>query len=424
MIITKATQIKANIPIPGDKSISHRAIMLGSLAQGVTLVKNFLMGDDCLGTINCFKQMGIHIEQEKDIIIHGKGLHGLKKPSKPLNVGNSGTTIRLLSGILSGQNFSSVISGDASIEQRPMNRILLPLRQMNANILASSSDMYAPLNISPSLLKSTTYHSPVASAQVKSAVLLAGLYAEGETSVIEPTLSRNHTELMLQGFGGYVKSENNKATVQGNPSLQSLNICVPGDISSAAFFLVAGLLVPNSEIYMENVGVNPTRAGIITVLQNMGGDITLHNHRVECGEPVCDILVRSSDLHGISIGGNIIPTLIDELPVIAVAACFAKGTTVISDAQELRVKECDRIAAMTAELSKMGATISATEDGMIIEGTGALQGHEVESYGDHRVAMSLAIAGLVSTGETVINNPTCVNISFPQFFDIINSFIK
>ena len=424
MIITKATQIKATIPIPGDKSISHRAIMLGSLAQGVTRVKNFLMGDDCLGTINCFKQMGIHIEQDEDIIIHGNGLHGLKKPSKPLDVGNSGTTIRLLSGILSGQNFSSVISGDASIQQRPMNRILVPLREMNANILATSGDMYAPLNISPSLLKSTLYHSPVASAQVKSAVLLAGLYAEGETSVIEPALSRNHTELMLQGFGGHVRSEGTKATVQGNPSLSGLDIRVPGDISSAAFFLVAGLIVPDSEIYMENVGVNPTRAGIITVLQDMGGDISLHNQRVECGEPVCDILVRSSDLHGTSISGDIIPTLIDELPVIAVAACFAKGTTVISDAQELRVKECDRISAMTVELTKMGATISGTEDGMIIEGTGALHGQTVESYGDHRVAMSLAIAGLVSSGETVINNPHCVNISFPQFFNLIDSFIK
>ena len=423
MIITRATQIKANIPIPGDKSISHRAIMLGSLAKGTTRVKNFLMGDDCLGTINCFKQMGIHIEQDKDIIIHGNGLHGLKMPCKSLDVGNSGTTIRLLSGILSGQDFPTIISGDASIEQRPMKRILAPLGQMNANILATSHNMYAPLNIKPSLLKNTTYHSPVASAQVKSAVLLAGLYAEGETSVIEPALSRNHTELMLEGFGAHVKVGNKKATVQGYPSLYSLDIRVPGDISSAAFFLVAGLLVPDSEIYMENIGVNPTRAGILTVLQDMGGDISLHNHRIECGEPVCDILVRSSDLRGTSISGDIIPTLIDELPVIAVAACFAKGTTVISDAQELRVKECDRIDAMTIELSKMGATILGTQDGMMIEGTCTLQGTTVESYGDHRVAMSLAIAGLVSSGETVIHNPSCVGISFPQFFNLIDSFI-
>lgn len=424
MIIKKASKIKATIPIPGDKSISHRAIMLGSLAKGTTRVQNFLMGDDCLGTIQCFRQMGIHIEENQDIIIHGNGLYGLKKPLKALDVGNSGTTIRLLSGLLSGQSFSTSISGDESIEQRPMNRILVPLRQMNAQILAASHDMYAPLQMKPAVLKNIIYDSPVASAQVKSAVLLAGLYAEGETSVVEPTLSRNHTELMLKGFGASVRSVGTKATVQGHPSLHGLDIYVPGDISSAAFFIVAGLLVPESEIVMENIGINPTRAGIVTVLQEMGGDITLSNHRKECGEPVCDLLVRSSDLHGISISGDIIPTLIDELPIIAVAACFAQGTTVISDAQELRVKECDRITAMTIELIKMGARVSETEDGMIIQGTGALQGATVESYGDHRVAMSLAIAALVSEGETVIHNSECINISFPQFFNFIDSFIS
>lgn len=420
MIITKKSNLKATITIPGDKSISHRAVMLGSLAKGVTRVKNFLIGDDCLATIKCFEQMGIKIDQDNHITIYGNGLNGLKRPSNPLDVGNSGTTIRLLSGILAGQNFSTRISGDDSIVQRPMNRIITPLRQMNANITASRDDSYAPLHIKPSKLKSTLYHSPVASAQVKSSVLLAGLYTEGETSVIEPVLSRNHTELMLKGFGATVKSNGSQATVEGFPKLRGLDIHIPGDISSAAFFLVAGLIVPNSEIYMENIGVNPTRAGIITVLQEMGGDITRHNPRLECGEPVCDLLVRSSNLIATSISGDIIPTLIDEIPVIAVAACFAKGTTTISDAKELKVKECNRIEVMTSELTKMGADITPTDDGMIIEGISCLKGASIESHGDHRVAMSLAIAGLASEGETVIHNSDCVNISFPQFFRIIH----
>ncbi len=420
MVIKKISNIKANITIPGDKSISHRAVMLGSLAKGTTRVTNFLMGDDCLATIKCFEQMGIRIDQGEDITIYGNGLDGLKQANEPLDVGNSGTTIRLLSGILAGQDFASTISGDDSIEQRPMNRIMIPLRQMDANITASKGDSYAPLHIKPSKLKSLLYHSPVASAQVKSAVLLAGLYTEGETSVVEPILSRNHTELMLRGFGANVTSIGTKATVTGFPNLQGLDINIPGDISSAAFFLVAGLILPNSEIYMENIGVNPTRAGIIQVLQDMGGDITRHNERLECGEPVCDILVRSSDLIGTTISGDIIPTLIDEIPVIAVAACFAKGSTTISDAKELKVKECDRIAVMTSELGKMGANISAKEDGLIIKGTGSLEGAAVQSHGDHRVAMSLAIAGLVSEGETIIHNSECVNISFPHFFEIIH----
>lgn len=419
MVITKINRMKANITIPGDKSISHRAVMLGSLAKGTSKISNFLMGDDCLATIKCFEQMGVKIDQGEDIIIYGKGLKGLTQPSEPLDVGNSGTTIRLLSGILAGQDFSSTISGDNSIEQRPMDRIMIPLRQMKANISASKGESYAPLHIKPSQLKSTCYNSPVASAQVKSAVLLAGLYAEGETSVVEPVLSRNHTELMLRGFGATVISEGTKATVTGFPDLKALDINIPGDISSAAFFLVAGLIVPNSEIYMENIGINPTRAGIITVLQDMGGDITLHNERLECGEPVCDILVRTSDLSATKVSGDIIPSLIDELPIIAVAACFAKGTTTISDAQELKVKECDRIAVMSSELGKMGADITATDDGMIITGGKALKGAKIESHGDHRVAMSFAIAGLVSEGETTIHNSECVNISFPQFFEIL-----
>lgn len=416
MVIKKAKKIQGTIDIPGDKSISHRAIMLGSLANGVTRVNNFLMGDDCLATIDCFRKMGIDIEISESITVHGKGLYGLKQPSKKLDVGNSGTTIRLLSGILCGQNFTSTISGDSSIEQRPMNRIMLPLRQMNANICASRDDSYAPLTISPSTLTSTIYNSPVASAQIKSAVLLAGLYADGNTTVVEPALSRNHTELMLTGFGATVSTNNLEATVKGHPTLHGLEINVPGDISSAAFFIVAGLIIPNSEIYIKNVGVNPTRSGIITVLKQMGGDISMHNHRIECGEPVCDILVRSSNLTSTSISGEIIPTLIDEIPIIAVASCFAKGTTVISDAEELKVKECNRIDAMTTELNKMGANITATEDGMIIEGSCLIHGAKVESYGDHRVAMSLAVAGLMADGETLINNSNCVDISFPQFF--------
>lgn len=421
MIINKAKKLQGTLTVPGDKSISHRAIMLGSLANGTTRVSNFLMADDCLSTIHCFRQMGIHIEQTDHITIHGKGLKGLKKPSKTLDIGNSGTTIRLLSGILCGQEFPSIISGDDSIQQRPMNRIILPLRQMNACITAAREDTYAPLSINPSTLQSTIYHSPVASAQVKSAVLLAGLYAEGETTVIEPSLSRNHTELMLKGFGATVNIHNKKATLQGQPSLYGLDINIPGDISSAAFFIVAALITPNSELYIKNVGMNPTRSGIITVLKEMNGDITLENHREECGELVCDILVRSSELKGSSISGEIIPTLIDEIPIIAVAACFAQGTTVISDAEELKVKESNRIYTITHELKKMGASISETNDGMIIEGSGILHGADLESYGDHRIAMALAIAGLVANGEVFIHNSQCVNISFPQFFTLLNS---
>lgn len=404
MTVSNSRNIKGTIDIPGDKSISHRAIMLGSLANGTTKVSNFLMGDDCLSTVECFKQMGIDISIKQDtLFIKGKGLHGLKKPKEKLNVGNSGTTIRLLSGILAGQNFESTITGDDSIQSRPMDRIITPLTLMNANIKADrEATTLAPLNIKPSKLKAITYKSPVASAQVKSAILLAGLYADGQTKVIEPSLSRNHTELMLEAFNG-----------------SGIDVTVPGDISSAAFFIVAALILPDSKVYMQNIGINPTRAGVIKVLQDMNADITLSNKRTQAGEPVCDILVKSSNLTATTISGDIIPTLIDEIPIITVAACFASGPTIIMDAEELRVKECDRISAMTEELNSMGAHITEAKDGMIIQGNSTLEGTTVNSYNDHRVAMSLAVAGLKATGKTTIKASECVNISFPKFFKLL-----
>lgn len=417
--------LKGTVQIPGDKSISHRAIMFGSLSQGITEVSNFLMGADCLSTIQCFRTLGIPIEVNVDnqsVIVHGKGLHGLQVPSKRLDVGNSGTTIRLITGILSGQPFQTEITGDSSIQKRPMNRIITPLSQMGADIQTMDGAGFAPLIINGSSaqsigkLQGIHYNSPVASAQIKSCVLLAGLYAEGNTSVTEPSLSRNHTELMLRGFGATVHSEGVTATIEPQPTLYGQKIEVPGDISSAAYFIAAGLIVPNSEILIQNVGINPTRNGIIQVCKQMGGDITLQNIRVISGEPVADILVRHSELHGIEIEGPIIPTLIDEIPIIAILACFAKGTTTIKDAEELKVKESNRIDIMVQNLSQMGATIEGTDDGMIIEGGRPLSGATITTKADHRIAMSFAIASLMAEGEIIISDADCVEISYPNFY--------
>ena len=419
-IVKPTRKIKALFSVEGDKSISHRAIMLSSIANGDSHITGFLKGADCLSTISCFRAMGIEIEEkENEIIVHGKGIRGLKKPEGALDVGNSGTTIRLLSGILAAQDFSSELNGDESINKRPMKRILTPLSQMGAKISARDEN-YTPLKIEGGSLNAIEYEMPVASAQVKSSILLASLYADGETRIIEPMPSRNHTEIMLNYLGANVKNENGVITSQRVDELKARNIFVPGDISSAAYFMVAGLIVPDSEIIITNVGVNPTRTGIIDALKEMGGRIEVVNERHCCGEKIADIRVRTSQLHGITLSGDIIPRMIDEIPVFAVAALYAKGQTIIRDAQELKVKESNRIKTIKEEFEKMGADITETDDGMIIEGALYLKGTKVQSHNDHRIAMSLAVAALGAVKPTTIENAECVDISFPSFFELIN----
>lgn len=418
MIFTRKHHLSGEITVPGDKSISHRAIMFGSLAEGTTTIQGFLKGADCLSTIACFRQMGISIEEQDHIIyVKGKGLHGLSKPDGILDVGNSGTTTRLMSGILAGQNFTSILSGDASLNSRPMKRIITPLSRMGASITSLERPDCAPLQITGQPLHAICYESPVASAQVKSAVLLAGLYADGITSVTEPAVSRNHTELMLESFGVPVSSHNKTATVCPPEHLSAQDILVPGDISSAAYFIVAGLITPHSEILIQNVGINPTRAGILKVCKEMGADITYLNVKDKTGEPTADLLVKTSDLCGTVIEGDVIPTLIDELPVIALMACFAKGTTIIRDAQELKVKESNRIDLMASNLNAMGAKVTPTEDGMIIEGGHPLKGAPIHCKYDHRIAMTFAIAGINADGETDIIDSDCVKVSYPSFYE-------
>ena len=418
MIFTRKTGLKGEITIPGDKSISHRSVMFGSLAEGTTEIHGFLKGADCLSTISCFRQMGIRIEEKNGIIyVNGNGLHGLSAPSDTLDVGNSGTTTRLMSGILAGQKFTTCLSGDESLNSRPMKRIMTPLSMMGAEIESVHGNGCAPLKITGRPLKAIHYNSPVASAQVKSAVLLAGLYAEGITSVTEPALSRNHTELMLESFGAKVAIDGLTASITPPDNLYGQKIIVPGDISSAAFFIVAGLITPNSEILIKNVGTNPTRNGILKVCEAMGADITYLNEQTGKGEPVADLLVRTSTLHGTVIEGSIIPTLIDELPVIALLACFAEGTTTIKDAQELKVKESNRIDLMANNLNAMGAHVTATDDGMIIDGGHPLHGASIFCKYDHRIAMTFAIAGINADGKTDIVDSDCVSVSYPTFFE-------
>ena len=421
--------LHGEIEIPGDKSISHRSVMFGALAKGTTEITHFLQGADCLSTIGCFRAMGIEIENTPEkILVHGRGLHGLTAPAGTLDVGNSGTTTRLISGILSGQPFATTLSGDASLNSRPMKRIMEPLSLMGADIQSQNGNGCAPLQINHHLnpgshpeLKHIHYRSRVASAQVKSAVLLAGLYADGVTEVTEPTLSRNHTELMLNGFGANVITINHDdgsatASIQPCEELFARQIQVPGDISSAAYFIAAGLLVPNSELLIRNVGINPTRAGLLEVCRAMGANITYVNQTSASGEPTADLLVRSSSLHGTTVEGAIIPTLIDEIPMIAVMAAFAEGTTVIKDAAELKVKETDRIKTTTEALLAMGADVVPTEDGMIIHGGNPLHGTDINSYLDHRIAMAFSIAGLAAAGTTTIQDSRCVDVSYPEFY--------
>ena len=418
--------LHGSITVPGDKSISHRSIMLGSISEGTTTVHGFLNGADCISTIGCFRSMGVDIKIDgTDVTIRGVGLGGLKKPSGVLDCGNSGTTTRMISGILSGQEFDSELNGDASLQKRPMDRVMRPLSMMGASFYPLNGNGCLPVRISGSKLHGIDYISPVASAQVKSSVLLAGLYASSPTSFTEPYLSRNHTELMMRSFGADIVSDGLKVILRPGSILKGRTVDVPGDISSAAFFIGAGLLIPGSEILIKNVGINPTRDGILRVFKQMGGNTAVRNIHTGNGESIADIEVKSSELHGITIKGEIIPSLIDEIPLIAVAATQAHGTTVIADASELRVKESDRIRLMTDGLSAMGADITATSDGMIINGPTPLHPAPADDALDHRVAMSFAVAALINQGSEpmVIAHPECVSISYPAFFNDLASLM-
>jgi len=420
--IKKAQKIAGEIVVPGDKSISHRAVMFGALAEGTTEIEGFLPGADCLSTISCFSRMGVEIVQDGDkVTVHGKGWYGLNEPEQKLDVGNSGTTIRLISGILSSQPFHVVLEGDESIAKRPMRRVVGPLREMGAKIDGRKNGEFTPLAIRGGELKGIHYVSPVASAQVKSAILLAGLQAAGTTSVEEPALSRDHTERMLRAFGVDVKQEGLTVSVQGGQTLKGRSIVVPGDISSAAFMIAAVMMVPNSSLVIKNVGMNPTRTGIIDVVRAMGGHIDLVNERIVNEEPIADIHVYHSELTGTVIEGDLIPRLIDEIPVIAVMATQAKGKTIIRDAEELKVKETDRIATVASELVKFGAVVEPTDDGMIIHGGTKLTGAVIDSMGDHRIGMAMAIAGLAAEGDTSIKNAEAINVSFPGFAQLLDS---
>ncbi len=420
LTVQPAKAVRGEIAVPGDKSISHRSIMLGSIARGTTTVRGFLRGEDNLSTLNAFRAMGVAVEDDGETLrIEGKGLHGLAEPSDVLDCGNSGTSMRLMTGLLAGQRFFSVLTGDRYLRNRPMKRVIEPLSRMGASIFGRAGGDRAPLAIVGRELAGIDHASPVASAQVKSALMLAGLYASGATTITEPHLSRDHSERMLRYFGGDVESFAGGVTVRGGRELQGRDIVVPGDISSAAFFMVAALIVPGSELLIRGVGVNPTRTGILDILTAMGGAIELLDCREVSGEPVADILVRSSRLRGIEIGGDLVPRAIDEFPVICVAAAFAEGTTVIKEARELRVKETDRIAAMAANLRKAGASVTETEDGMVIEGQERLSGGTFESFGDHRIAMSMLVAGLAAEGETTVSDLECIATSFPNFADLL-----
>jgi len=406
---------------PGDKSISHRAVILSSLAVGTSTINGFLKSEDTLSTLNAFINMGVEIHMTPEILeINGVGIHGLKKPFKTVDAGNSGTTARLLMGLLSGQEFISGLTGDKYLRKRPMRRVVDPLKLMGADITGENNADNLPHIINGRKLKSIKYRLPVASAQVKSAIILAGLFADGETEIIEPQKTRDHTERMLNHLGSHLRTDDKSIFVSPVEKLNPSNLSIPSDISSAAFYIVAALINKGSEIILKNVGLNTARTGILEILKRMGGSIEIQDKRIECGEDVGDLVVKSSDLKGIDINGEDIPRAIDELPIIAAAACFAEGRTVITDAKELRVKETDRIKAVVSEFSKLGADITELEDGMIINGSQQLKGNICDSWGDHRIAMSLAIAATLSSGETTINNSECVNISYPEFFDTLS----
>lgn len=418
--IQPVKKLKGIIKMPGDKSISHRAIILGSISEGEIEVKGFLNSEDCFSTINIFREMGIQIEKgpQGDLLIKGKGLHGLSKPESSLDAGNSGTTMRLVCGLLAGQNFESTITGDKSLSKRPMKRIICPLEEMGAKIDARDGN-FAPLVIRGGSLKGINYVSKIASAQVKSCLLLAGLYAKGKTTIREPVKSRDHTERMLEHLGVDIRVDDLTVSLRQATKLKGKSISVPGDISSATFFIIGALLLKGSELLIKDVGLNPARTGVLKVLSSMGAEIIIENERLQCSEPVGDIIIKSNDLKGVKITGDLIPSLIDELPALAVAATQAEGVTEISGAGELRVKETDRIKAISSQLGLLGARIQEKDDGMIIHGKTKLEGTEVNSFSDHRMAMSLAIAGLIADGTTKIKDTECINTSFPQFIQIL-----
>ncbi|OXS80270.1 3-phosphoshikimate 1-carboxyvinyltransferase [Domibacillus enclensis] len=412
------------IEVPGDKSISHRSIMFGALAEGTTTIRHFLKGEDCLSTIDCFRKLGVQIDETKDeIIVHGAGWDGLKEPSAILDTGNSGTTTRLMLGILAGRPFHSVMIGDESIGKRPMDRVTVPLASMGADIAGRDNGRFTPLSIRGKKLNTAQYKLPVASAQVKSAVLFAALQADGESVIIEPEATRDHTEKMIEQFGGSIRREGDRIIVQGGQSFKGTDVYVPGDISSAAFFMVAAAITPNSEVVLENTGLNETRTGIIDVFKQMGAEMTIEKTSAE-GEEIGTITVKTSQLKGTEISGAIIPRLIDEIPVIALLATQAEGDTIIRDAEELKVKETNRIDTVVDELKKLGADIEATDDGMIIRGKSSLHGGSVSSHGDHRIGMVMAIASLIAEGELSIHDHEAIAVSYPEFFDHLHQLVK
>ncbi len=424
-ILTKPKHgIMGEIKVPGDKSISHRAVMFGSIAEGKTTIHNFLMGEDCLSTVSCFQKLGVDIEiNEQEVVIDGNGWDQLVEPAEILDVGNSGTTTRLIMGILAGRPFHSILIGDESIAKRPMKRVTEPLKLFGTNIDGRSNGNLTPLAIRGGNLTGIRYELPVASAQVKSALILAGLQADGTTEIKEPQKTRNHTEKMIVAFGGEIGREGNVIKVPGRQVLKGTEIYVPGDISSAAFFMVAGAIVPDSKVVLKNVGLNETRIGIVEVMKKMGAEIEVREHSNQ-GEPIGDIVVKTSELKGIEISGDLIPSLIDEIPVIALLATQAEGQTIIKDAEELKVKETNRIDAIVQELQKLGASIKGTEDGMIIEGKSNLHGGKVHSWGDHRIGMTLAIASLITESDVYLEDTEAINISYPQFFEDIDRLLS
>lgn len=418
----KLTVLRGTVEVPGDKSISHRSVIFSAIGNGKVSIRNFLMAEDCVATLQILKTMWVDVQlNRRDVIVIGVGLHGLKQPETILDVGNSGTGIRLLAGLLAGQSFPSRITGDVSIQKRPMDRIIKPLRQMNASVEADRDDRYCPLTITPGELKGMVYQMQVASAQVKSCMLLAGLYADGPTIIQEKEKSRDHTERMMQYLGFDLSVSGNVVTLGKQHQPKALDLYVPGDISSALFLIVAVLIIPDSEVTLLNIGLNESRIGALDVLKEMGADLSIENRQLLCGEPVGDIRVRSSQLKGVEIAGKQIPSLIDEIPILSIAACFAEGKTVIRDAKELRVKESDRISVLVSELSKMNAQVTELVDGLLIEGKCELRASkELCSFHDHRIAMSLAIADMAIGGESRIDDLDCINTSFPDFFELFS----
>jgi len=424
LTITPGCPLKGVIDVPGDKSITHRAIILASLAEGMSTVRSYCRGEDCLNTVRAFQSLGVRIDETPERLqIHGKGMWGLTEPLGPIDCGNSGTGIRLMAGLLAGQDFFTVLTGDASIRRRPMGRVVKPLRAMGATIAGRKGGELAPLAMTGTRLKGMAYASPVASAQIKSSLLLAALYADGVTTISEPRLSRDHTERMFAYFGIPCHREGCTVRIEGRPAVRwsGKTVVVPGDVSAAAFFLVGGTIVPDSDVTIRAVGMNPTRIGLLDILRQMGAQIEVLNQREEAGEPVADLRVRSAPLHGVTIGPEQIPQTIDEFPILCVAAAVAEGETVVTGAEELRVKESDRIATMATELRAMGATIEERADGMVIQGlgrqgvNGRLTGATCTSHGDHRVAMAVAIGALTAVQPTLIQDTACIETSFPAF---------